>query len=195
MRALVVDDSQGLKIFLFFYPQASRPGFFRQNSARSFKLLDLRKSTQQTHSAGRDGVSSPSQLSPPSTPTGSEHTPWLPGDLYSRTCRRIPTVCAWFIYLRFLYCHLYSPSQNEFMFNFDLIIFFSFLGTNTTLEYVFTMSYNLFNRLYWGSTARLRLGLGRNISDGSIIMRRQVQGEVTTLKQSQRSETSFYLLF
>ncbi|XP_047431023.1 DENN domain-containing protein 2A-like isoform X2 [Mugil cephalus] len=72
--------------------KASRPGFFRQNSARSFKLLDLRRSTQQTHSTGREGVSSPPQLSPPSTPTGSEHTPWLPGDLYSRTCRRIPTV-------------------------------------------------------------------------------------------------------
>ncbi|XP_071780580.2 DENN domain-containing protein 2A-like [Centroberyx gerrardi] len=72
--------------------KASRPGFFRQNSARSFKLLDLRRSNQQTHSTGSGGVSSPPQLSPPSTPTGPEQTAWLPGDPYSRACRRIPTV-------------------------------------------------------------------------------------------------------
>ncbi|XP_008299822.1 DENN domain-containing protein 2A-like [Stegastes partitus] len=70
----------------------SRPGFFRQNSARSFKLLDLRRTNQSTHSAGSGGVSSPPQLSPPSTPNGPEHTQWLLGDSYSRTCRRIPTV-------------------------------------------------------------------------------------------------------
>ncbi|XP_061570701.1 DENN domain-containing protein 2A-like [Cololabis saira] len=70
--------------------KVSRPGFFRQNSGRSFKLLDLKRANQQAHRAG-SGVSSPSQLSPPSTPTGSEHNPWLPGDPYSRTCRRIPT--------------------------------------------------------------------------------------------------------
>ncbi|XP_069556318.1 DENN domain-containing protein 2A-like isoform X1 [Brachyistius frenatus] len=69
--------------------KTSRPGFFRQNSGRSFKLLDRKRSNQSTHSGG---VSSPPQLSPPSTPTGSEHPPWLPGDPYSRTCRRIPTV-------------------------------------------------------------------------------------------------------
>ncbi|XP_037551944.1 DENN domain-containing protein 2A-like [Nematolebias whitei] len=67
--------------------KASRPGFFRQNSGRSFKLLDLRRSNQSTGS----GVSSPGQLSPPSTPNGPEHNLWLPGDPYSRTCRRIPT--------------------------------------------------------------------------------------------------------
>ncbi|XP_028288091.1 DENN domain-containing protein 2A-like isoform X2 [Parambassis ranga] len=72
--------------------KTSRPGFFRQNSGRSFKLLDLRRSNQQTQGTGGGGVSSPPQLSPPSTPTGSEHTTWLPGDPYSRTCRRIPTV-------------------------------------------------------------------------------------------------------
>ncbi|XP_036978362.1 DENN domain-containing protein 2A-like isoform X2 [Acanthopagrus latus] len=72
--------------------KTSRPGFFRQNSARSFKLLDLRRTNQSTHSTSSGGVSSPPQLSPPSTPTGPEHTSWLPGDLYSRTCRRIPTV-------------------------------------------------------------------------------------------------------
>ncbi|XP_041819704.1 DENN domain-containing protein 2A-like [Chelmon rostratus] len=72
--------------------KTSRPGFFRQNSARSFKLLDLRRTNQPTHSTGSGGVSSPPQLSPPSTPTGSEHSSWLPGDPYSRTCRRIPTV-------------------------------------------------------------------------------------------------------
>ncbi|XP_070784696.1 DENN domain-containing protein 2A-like [Enoplosus armatus] len=69
--------------------KASRPGFFRQNSGRSFKLLDLRRTNQSTSSRG---VSSPPQLSPPSTPTGPEHTSWLSGDPYSRTCRRIPTV-------------------------------------------------------------------------------------------------------
>ncbi|KAM9334630.1 DENN domain-containing protein 2A-like [Symphorus nematophorus] len=70
----------------------SRPGFFRQNSARSFKLLDLRRTNQSPHSTSSGGVSSPPQLSPPSTPTGPEHGSWLPGDPYSRTCRRIPTV-------------------------------------------------------------------------------------------------------
>uniref|UniRef100_A0A3Q2ZCR1 Uncharacterized protein n=1 Tax=Kryptolebias marmoratus TaxID=37003 RepID=A0A3Q2ZCR1_KRYMA len=70
--------------------KASRPGFFRQNSGRSFKLLDSKRANQ---SAG-SGVSSPAQLSPPSTPNGPEQNPWLPGDPYSRTCRRIPTVCA-----------------------------------------------------------------------------------------------------
>ncbi|KAK1906685.1 DENN domain containing protein 2A [Dissostichus eleginoides] len=68
-----------------------RPGFFRQNSGRGFKLLDLRRSNQSPHSTSRGGVSSPPQLSPPSTP-GPENTYWLPGDPYSRTCRRIPTV-------------------------------------------------------------------------------------------------------
>ncbi|XP_068611641.1 DENN domain-containing protein 2A-like [Brachionichthys hirsutus] len=67
----------------------SRPGFFRQNSAKSFKLLDLRRTNQSTLSAGGGGVSSPPQLSPPSTPAGSDHAPWDP---YGRTCRRIPTV-------------------------------------------------------------------------------------------------------
>ncbi|KAK5849233.1 hypothetical protein PBY51_008889 [Eleginops maclovinus] len=70
--------------------KTTRPGFFRQNSGRSFKLLDLRRTNQSPHSTSSGGVSSPPQLSPPSTP-GSEHTSWLPGDPYSRTCRRIPT--------------------------------------------------------------------------------------------------------
>ncbi|XP_037098442.1 DENN domain-containing protein 2A-like [Syngnathus acus] len=61
--------------------KASRPGFFRQNSARSFKLLDLRRGNRQN-----SGVFSPSQLSPPSTPTDTSSDP------YSRTYRRIPTV-------------------------------------------------------------------------------------------------------
>ncbi|GLD63130.1 DENN domain-containing protein 2A-like isoform X1, partial [Lates japonicus] len=72
--------------------KASRPGFFRQNSGRSFKLLDLRRTNQQSHSASSGGISSPPQLSRPSTPTSPEQTSWLPGDPYSRTCRRIPTV-------------------------------------------------------------------------------------------------------
>ena len=76
-----------------FHSQTSRPGFFRQNSGRSFKLLELRRGNQQTHGASRAGVSSPPRLSPPSTPTSPENTLWPPGDPYSRTCRRIPTVC------------------------------------------------------------------------------------------------------
>ncbi|XP_038130490.1 DENN domain-containing protein 2A-like [Cyprinodon tularosa] len=72
--------------------KASRPGFFRQNSGRSFKLLDLRRTNQAAHSVSSGGVSSPPQLSPPSTPTGTEHSSWIPGDPYSNTCRRIPTV-------------------------------------------------------------------------------------------------------
>lgn len=72
--------------------QAARPGFFRQNSARSFKLLDLRRSNQSPHSTSSGGLSSPAQLSPPSTPAGLEHPPWLPGYPYSRTGCRIPTV-------------------------------------------------------------------------------------------------------
>ncbi|XP_074482280.1 DENN domain-containing protein 2A-like isoform X2 [Sebastes fasciatus] len=72
--------------------KTSRPGFFRQNSGRSFKLLDLRRTNQSPQSTSSGGVSSPPRLSPPSTPPGPEHTSWLPGDPYSRTCRRIPTV-------------------------------------------------------------------------------------------------------
>ncbi|KAG7495588.1 hypothetical protein JOB18_002460 [Solea senegalensis] len=76
--------------------KASRPGFFRQNSGRSFKLLDLRRTSPQAHSVSCGGVSSPPQLSPPSTPTPTstspENTSWLAGDPYSRSCRRIPTV-------------------------------------------------------------------------------------------------------
>ncbi|XP_034719799.1 DENN domain-containing protein 2A-like isoform X2 [Etheostoma cragini] len=72
--------------------KTSRPGFFRQNSGRSLKLLDLRRTNQSSHSTSSGGVSSPPQLSRPSTPTGPEHISWLPGDPYSRTCRRIPTV-------------------------------------------------------------------------------------------------------
>nr|XP_057934613.1 DENN domain-containing protein 2A-like isoform X1 [Doryrhamphus excisus]XP_057934614.1 DENN domain-containing protein 2A-like isoform X1 [Doryrhamphus excisus] len=68
--------------------KVSRPGFFRKNSDRSFKLLDLCRASQQSHGSG--GVSSPIQLSPPSTPT--EPGPWLTGESSSRTCRRIPTV-------------------------------------------------------------------------------------------------------
>lgn len=76
-----------------FALQASRPGFFRQNSARSFKLLDLRRANSSNHSTSSGGVSSPPHLSPPATPSGPEPTSWLPGDPYNRTCRRIPTVC------------------------------------------------------------------------------------------------------
>ncbi|XP_019738599.1 DENN domain-containing protein 2A-like isoform X1 [Hippocampus comes] len=64
--------------------KASRPGFFRQNSGRSFKLLDLRRGHRLS-----GGVASPSQLSPPSTPTGSPCSFSAP---CSRTHRKIPTV-------------------------------------------------------------------------------------------------------
>ncbi|XP_076007703.1 DENN domain-containing protein 2A-like [Genypterus blacodes] len=67
--------------------KASRPGFFRQNSSGSFKLLDLRRGGQEGHPS----ISAAPKLSPPSTPAGQE-APWLPGDPYSRTCRRIPTM-------------------------------------------------------------------------------------------------------
>lgn len=64
---------------------ASKPGFFRQSSERrSFKLLELRKT-------GRDGgVSSPSRVSPPSTPSSPDDTPCLSGDPYNRRRRKIP---------------------------------------------------------------------------------------------------------
>uniref|UniRef100_A0A3Q2UYT3 Uncharacterized protein n=1 Tax=Haplochromis burtoni TaxID=8153 RepID=A0A3Q2UYT3_HAPBU len=85
--------------------KASRPGFFRQNSGRSFKLLDMRRTNQQIHSTGSSrGVSSPPQLSPPSTPTGPEQASWLPGDSYGRTCRRIPTVCVCACFFLFFFC-------------------------------------------------------------------------------------------
>ncbi|XP_074554829.1 DENN domain-containing protein 2A-like isoform X2 [Halichoeres trimaculatus] len=70
----------------------SRPSFFRQNSNRSFKLLDLKRPIQSTCGTSSGGVSSLLQVSPPSTPTGPENTSWLPWDLYSRTCHRIPTL-------------------------------------------------------------------------------------------------------
>lgn len=73
--------------------QAARPGFFRQNSARSFKLLDLRRTNQSPHSTSSGGLSSPAQLSPPSTPASLEHAPWTPVCSYSRSGYRIPTVC------------------------------------------------------------------------------------------------------
>uniref|UniRef100_A0A3Q2QH05 DENN domain-containing protein 2A n=2 Tax=Fundulus heteroclitus TaxID=8078 RepID=A0A3Q2QH05_FUNHE len=72
--------------------KASRPDFFRQNSGRSFKLLDLKRTNQAAQGVSAGGVSSPLRLSPPSTPPGSEHSAWIPGDPYSRTCRRIPTL-------------------------------------------------------------------------------------------------------
>ncbi|XP_052400030.1 DENN domain-containing protein 2A isoform X1 [Carassius gibelio] len=64
---------------------SSKPGLFRQNSERgSFKLLELRKT-------GRDGgVVSPSQVSPPSTPSSPDDTPCLSGDPYNRRRRKIP---------------------------------------------------------------------------------------------------------
>ncbi|OCT88088.1 DENN domain-containing protein 2A isoform X2 [Xenopus laevis] len=59
--------------------------FFRQNSERrSFKLLDLRK-------LGRDGVSSPSKLSPPSSPSSPDDSSFNMGDPPNgRKRRKIP---------------------------------------------------------------------------------------------------------
>ncbi|OCT86081.1 DENN domain-containing protein 2A [Xenopus laevis] len=59
--------------------------FFRQNSERrSFKLMDLRK-------MGRDGVSSPSKLSPPSSPSSPDDSFFNMGDPPNgRKRRKIP---------------------------------------------------------------------------------------------------------
>ncbi|KAM8974017.1 DENN domain-containing protein 2A [Pelodytes ibericus] len=59
--------------------------FFRQNSERrSFKLLDLRK-------LGRDGLSSPSKLSPPSSPSSPDDSFFGTGDPQNgRKRRKIP---------------------------------------------------------------------------------------------------------
>ncbi|KAL2093881.1 hypothetical protein ACEWY4_011193 [Coilia grayii] len=63
----------------------SKPGFFRQNSERrSFKLLELRKTNRD------GGISSPSRISPPSTPSSPDDTPSLSGDPYNRRRRKIP---------------------------------------------------------------------------------------------------------
>uniref|UniRef100_A0A671YTX8 DENN domain containing 2A n=1 Tax=Sparus aurata TaxID=8175 RepID=A0A671YTX8_SPAAU len=64
---------------------STKPGFFRQNSERrSFKLLELRKTGRDT------GISSPSRISPPSTPSSPDDTPCLSGDPYNRRRRKIP---------------------------------------------------------------------------------------------------------
>ncbi|XP_075458770.1 DENN domain-containing protein 2A isoform X2 [Ascaphus truei] len=62
-----------------------KPTFFRQNSERrSFKLLDLRK-------LGRDGVASPSKLSPPSSPSSPDDAFFSSGDPQNgRRRRKIP---------------------------------------------------------------------------------------------------------
>ncbi|CAN2387228.1 DENN domain-containing protein 2A [Pristimantis euphronides] len=59
--------------------------FFRQNSERrSFKLLDIRK-------LGRDGVASPSKLSPPSSPSSPDDNFFSTGDQQNgRRRRKIP---------------------------------------------------------------------------------------------------------
>ncbi|KAJ0057409.1 hypothetical protein NL108_006086, partial [Boleophthalmus pectinirostris] len=71
-----------------------RPGFFRQNSGRSFKLLDLRKAQQSVSSSSSTStrVSSPPHLSPPSTPRTPDRNSWSSSEASSRTCQRIPTV-------------------------------------------------------------------------------------------------------
>ncbi|XP_028971044.2 DENN domain-containing protein 2A isoform X3 [Esox lucius] len=64
---------------------SSKPGFFRQNTERrSFKLLELRKTNRES------GLSSPSRISPPSTPSSPDDTPNLSGDPYNRRRRKIP---------------------------------------------------------------------------------------------------------
>ncbi|KAM8882966.1 DENN domain-containing protein 2A-like [Synchiropus picturatus] len=72
--------------------KTSRPGFFRQSSSRSLKLLELGRSFANSPGPCRTGISSPPLASPPSTPTEPEHTTWLPGEASGRTCRRIPTL-------------------------------------------------------------------------------------------------------
>lgn len=65
----------------------SKPTFFRQNSERrNFKLLDTRK-------LSRDGMGSPSKLSPPSTPSSPDDTFFNLGDPPNgRKKRKIPKV-------------------------------------------------------------------------------------------------------
>ncbi|XP_038136345.1 DENN domain-containing protein 2A isoform X2 [Cyprinodon tularosa] len=63
----------------------TKPGFYRQNSERrSFKVPELRKTNRDT------GISSPSRISPPSTPSSPDDTPCLSGDPYNRRRRKIP---------------------------------------------------------------------------------------------------------
>lgn len=76
-------------IFKFTFPHqlSSKSGFFRQNSERrSLKVPDLRKTNRDT------GISSPSRISPPSTPSSPDDTPCLSGDPYNRRRRKIPKV-------------------------------------------------------------------------------------------------------
>uniref|UniRef100_I3JQE3 DENN domain containing 2A n=1 Tax=Oreochromis niloticus TaxID=8128 RepID=I3JQE3_ORENI len=64
---------------------SSKPGFLRQNSERrSFKVPELRKTNRDT------GISSPSRISPPSTPSSPDDTPCLSGDPYNRRRKKIP---------------------------------------------------------------------------------------------------------
>ncbi|XP_068595109.1 DENN domain-containing protein 2A [Brachionichthys hirsutus] len=64
---------------------STKPGFFRQTAERrSFKVLELRKTTRDTR------VSSPSRISPPSTPSSPDDTPCLSGDPCNRRRRKIP---------------------------------------------------------------------------------------------------------
>ncbi|XP_020559507.1 DENN domain-containing protein 2A isoform X1 [Oryzias latipes] len=64
---------------------SSKSGFFRQNSERrSFKVCELRKTNRDT------GISSPSRISPPSTPSSPDDTPCLSGDPHNRRRRKIP---------------------------------------------------------------------------------------------------------
>ncbi|XP_061577089.1 DENN domain-containing protein 2A [Cololabis saira] len=64
---------------------SSKPGFFRQNSERrSFKVPELRKTNRDT------GISGPSRISPPSTPSSPDDTPCLSGDPYNRRRKKIP---------------------------------------------------------------------------------------------------------
>uniref|UniRef100_A0A8C7Z9W8 Uncharacterized protein n=1 Tax=Oryzias sinensis TaxID=183150 RepID=A0A8C7Z9W8_9TELE len=66
---------------------SGKPGFFRQNSERrSFKVCELRKTNRDT------GISSPSRISPPSTPSSPDDTPCLSGDPHNRRRRKIPKV-------------------------------------------------------------------------------------------------------
>lgn len=84
----VLKSPSNVPVLLHLPPQlSSKPGFFRQNSERrSFKLLELRKTGRDT------GISSPSRISPPSTPSSPDDTPCLSGDPYNRRRRKIPKV-------------------------------------------------------------------------------------------------------
>lgn len=76
-----------ISLYLSPHQLVSKHSFFRQNSERrSFKAPELRKTNRDA------GISSPSRISPASTPSSPDDTPCLSGDPYNRRRRKIPKV-------------------------------------------------------------------------------------------------------